>query len=228
MKDTNKESLQAWEANAAFWDNKMGEHSNRFHCDLVRPNTERLLQIENGDFVLDIACGNGNFTQRLVEQGARVIAFDYSANMIELAVQRRSGILDQAEFIVCDATDYNQLFALKRERPFQKAVSNMAIMDISDIVPLFRAVYEMLAEGGIFVFTTHHPCFTYPENTYLTARVHKGEAIVGQPMLQNYYHRSLQEILNTAFSVGFLVDGFCETADDHAEIPIIVTVRLRK
>ena len=31
-------------------------------------------------------------------------------------------------------------------------LSNMAIMDITDIEPLFMAVYELLEENGIFVF----------------------------------------------------------------------------
>ncbi|MGN8819066.1 hypothetical protein ACTNEN_12215, partial [Oribacterium sp. HCP28S3_H8] len=37
-------------------------------------------------------------------------------------------------------------------------VSNMAIMDITDIEPLLMAVYELLQESGIFVFATQHPC----------------------------------------------------------------------
>lgn len=41
----------------------MGDESNFFHCDIVRPYTEELLKIEQGDFVLDIACGNGNFSK---------------------------------------------------------------------------------------------------------------------------------------------------------------------
>lgn len=38
---------------------------------------------------------------------------------------------------------------IKRNRAFTKAVSNMAIMDITDIEPLLMAVYELLQESGI-------------------------------------------------------------------------------
>ena len=34
--------LSAWEGNAEFWDNKMGDASNDFHRNLVRPHTEEL------------------------------------------------------------------------------------------------------------------------------------------------------------------------------------------
>ena len=42
------------------------------------------------------------------------------------------------------------ILELKKKSSFTKAVSNMAIMDITDIEPLLMAVYELLQESGIF------------------------------------------------------------------------------
>ncbi len=80
---TNNNGLHAWEVNAEFWDNYMGDESNFFHRDLVRPDTEKFLNIQASDYVLDIACGNGNFSARMAEKGAQVVAFDYSQKMIK-------------------------------------------------------------------------------------------------------------------------------------------------
>lgn len=228
MKDINTESLNAWETNAEFWDNKMGDDSNSFHCEIVRPHTEELLNIKSYDLVLDIACGNGNFSKSLVDKGAQVVGFDFSTKMIELAKIRRADVLDKVIFKVCDATKYEQLMNLQQEKPFTKAVANMAIMDISDIEPLFKAVFDMLSENGIFVFATHHPCFTYPNKDYFTSCVHKGVAIEEQPVLQNYYHRSIQDIFNLAFKCGFIIDGFYEVPFHGEETSIIMIVRLKK
>lgn len=225
---THQESLQAWESNADCWDNRMGDDSNYFYRELVRPNTEKLLEICPGDFVLDIACGTGNFSQRLAHLGASVVAFDFSPKMIEHAQRRRSDVLDNVIFCVCDATDLEQLMLLKKDRPYNKAVSNMAIMDISQIEPLFNSLSKLLSDNGIFVFTTHHPCFTHPDGLYLTPNVHKGEALRQQPVLQNYYHRSLQDILEPAFHAGFILDRLYEVPDNNPELPVILTVRLRK
>ena len=71
----------------------------------------------------------------------------------------------QIEFCVADA---ESILTLKRNRLFTKAVSNMAIMDIRDIEPLFMAVYELLDENGIFVFATQHPCFVTLTEKYMT------------------------------------------------------------
>ncbi len=226
--DFKDNGIEAWEKNAIFWDEQMGDNSNFFHCDIVRPNVEKLLNINENDLVLDIACGNGNFSQRMAKQGAKVIAFDYSAKMIELALKRRNDVLHKVDFKVCDATDYNAMLKLKQERPFTKAVSNMAIMDISALKPLFKAVYNMLDTNGSFVFATHHPCFTYENEDYFTSCINKGVAIEGQPVLQNYYHRSISDILNLAFSIGFVLNGFCETPFDKEKTPIIMTIRLQK
>lgn len=228
FKDTNAESRLAWEENADFWDSKMGDESNYFHRNIVRPYTEELLDIESGDLVLDIACGNGNFSDRMAKNGARVVAFDYSKKLIEHAKRRRTKYSEKISFHVCDATSYDDIISLKQEEPFDKAVANMAVMDISEIDPLFRGVYDLLCDGGSFVFSTHHPCFERPKTKYKTPCVHKGEAIAGQPVLQNYYHRSLQNILTLAFSTGFVLDGFFEETDSDPEIPIIMIARLKK
>ena len=52
--DTAKESKKRWETNADFWDERMGEHSNQFHREIIRPDTEKLLNIKHGDKVLDM------------------------------------------------------------------------------------------------------------------------------------------------------------------------------
>ncbi len=220
--------LSAWEQNAVFWDDYMGNESNCFHREVVRPATEKLLAVKLGDYVLDIACGNGNFSSYLAEHGATVVAFDYSSKMIACAEKRRRDVLERVSFHVCDATDYHAMLSLSSGRLFDKAVSNMAIMDICDINPLFHAVYQMLSEKGVFVFTTFHPCFTMPDEDYFSPCTYKGEAIKGQPALQNYYHRSMQEIFQIAFQAGFCIDGFQEVPWPEEKRPAIMAVRLCK
>ena len=69
-----EESRNAWNANAEFWDEQMGDASNEFHRTVVRPGVSRLLNVQPGDFVLDVACGNGNYSAYMAERGARVVA----------------------------------------------------------------------------------------------------------------------------------------------------------
>ena len=172
--------------------------------------------------------GQEIFLKKLAENGAYVVAFDFSEKMIEHARRRRQNCYNNVEFHVCDATQYDDIIALKDKRYFDKAVANMAIMDIAVIEPLFRAMSVVLKPGGVFVFSLHHPCFIKPEGYYLTPFIHEGEGIIGQPVKQLYYHRSLQDLMHLFFHTGFVIDGFFEEPDDDKEIPAIIIVRLRK
>ena len=169
--NTNQESKRRWEINAGFWDEKMGDDSNQFHREVVRPLTETLLSPKAGELILDAACGTGNFSQRLAELGADFVAFDFSEIMIANAKRRRAAYEKKISFFVCDATKKEELLGLRQTRLFDKAVSNMGMMDISELRPLLQAVYELLKPGGSFVFSTHHPCFERPADKYMTSCV---------------------------------------------------------
>ena len=223
-----KKSLEAWEKNALFWDRRMGDESNRFHREVVRPGVTALLEPSPGDIILDIACGNGNYSAYMAELGAEVTAFDYSKRMIELAKKRQRRFLDHISFHVVDATDQKSLLALRGDRPFTKAVSNMAVMDMADIGPLFECVSRLLEDGGIFVFATQHPCFVTLTYRYISPHAYRGISIEGQPAEQCYYHRSLQDIFAVCFKNGFAVDGFLEESYGVKEKPDVMIVRAQR
>ena len=90
----------------------MGDESNEFHREVVRPKVTELLSPNPADYILDIACGNGNYSSYLAQRGASVVAFDYSKKMIELAKRRQSQYAKQIEFCVADATDRKSILEL--------------------------------------------------------------------------------------------------------------------
>lgn len=222
------DSLESWQENAAFWDDIMKDTSNRFHLEVVRPRVSELLDIQKEDFILDVACGNGNYSAYIASHGAKVVAFDYSDRMITLAKKRQQKYLSSIEFHVVDATNRQQLQSLKKQRKYTKAVSNMAIMDITDITHLFESVYDLLTDDGIFVFASQHPCFVTLTKKYLTPHAYKGIAINNQPVEQCYYHRSLQDIFQICFQNGFIIDNFYEESYGLKEIPDVIIVRAKK
>ena len=94
-----EESKKIWEENAQFWDNAMCDESNEFHREVVRPKVTELLSPNPADYILDIACGNGNYSSYLAQRGASVVAFDYSKKMIELAKRRQSQYAKQIRIL---------------------------------------------------------------------------------------------------------------------------------
>lgn len=226
----NDEVRAAWETNAAFWDERMGE-GNAFHSQLVEPNVLALLALQREERVLEIACGNGQFARKLASLGARVTATDFSPKMIECARAHSEPFNDKIEYRVVDATNENALRALG-EHEFDAVVCNMALMDMLEIEPLFRALGSCLKTRGRFVFSTMHPCFNSNNPTftaesreengvvtesyalkltrYLESKTYRGLAMFGQPAVQFYFHRPLQELFGTAFRAGLVLDGLLE------------------
>ncbi len=208
----------------------MGE-GNRFHRELVEPATDELLGDVAGKTVLDVACGNGQYARHLARRGARVVAFDASAEMVRHARDRTSEA--HVEYVVADAADPGLAERLG-DRRVDAAVCSMAVMDIEDAAGAFRNVRAVLASGGPFVFTVMHPAFNHTGaalwaeavergdrfgtayglrlERYLTAGPTRGEAMAGQPEVQWYFHRPLADLLGHAFAAGFVVDGLREPA----------------
>ena len=232
LRQANEETREAWEQNAPYWDERIGE-GNDFVSVLIWPAVQRLLDPQPGERVLDAACGNGLYARRLAALGAEIVAFDFSENLIALARQRTTEHADRIEYLVMDATDKAALLTLGEGR-FDAVVCNMALFDIADIQPLMRALVRLLRPGGRFVFSVMHPCFNSPHMThvaemedkdgqltttysvrisnYMTPTVAHAAAIAGQPKPQLIFHRPLQVLLEMCFNAGFVLDGLEERA----------------
>lgn len=237
IEEAHRETLQAWDANAAYWDEAMGE-GNDFVNVLLWPATRRLLDLQPGERVLDIACGNGLYARRLAALGASVVAFDFAPDMVARARERSHEHDERIEYSVLDATDEDALLSLGSGR-FDAAVCNMALFDMSEIRPLMRALARLLRAGGRFVFSVMHPCFNTPLTThvaemqdregelttvysvkvshYMTPSHDRTVALVGQPKPQIIFHRPLEVLLGPVFEAGFVLTALEERAfpKDH-------------
>jgi 2-polyprenyl-3-methyl-5-hydroxy-6-metoxy-1,4-benzoquinol methylase len=228
-KRLNEEGRELWNQKAKFWDELHGDRGNAFHQTLVSPAVERLLNLQAGERVLDVGCGNGVLARRLSELGGKVKAVDFSAELIELA-KARGGEIDYG---VVDATDEAALRELG-EGQFEAIVCTMAMMDMPTLTPMFRAVKALLKTDGRFVFATMHPAFNsnnpvfvlergdsngqiYSNHTlkiseYLYLASSKGAGAPNEPNPHYYYHRPLHELLGEAFAAGLVMDGIEEPA----------------
>jgi 2-polyprenyl-3-methyl-5-hydroxy-6-metoxy-1,4-benzoquinol methylase len=233
LKKANEETRQAWNQNAGFWDEHMGE-GNDFVNLLEWPAIERLLALKPGETVLDAACGNGLTSRRMAALGARVVAFDFAEDMIAAALKKPVDPSGSIQYQVLDATDEPALLALGAGR-FDAALCNMALMDMAEIQPLMRALVQLLRPGGRFVFSIMHPCFNGTKlkhiaeleedqngyldtvysvqvSQYLTSSIEHGTALAYQPSKQLYFFRPLHILLGSCFEAGLVMDGLEEPA----------------
>jgi ubiquinone/menaquinone biosynthesis C-methylase UbiE len=226
-KTVKKDAVKdVWNANAEFWDSKMGE-GNNFHKKLIEPTQLKLLDIKPGQKILDIACGNGQFARKMAQLGANVTGIDFAKNMIKIA---RAKSNKDVKYDVIDACDESDLTKLSGKK-FDAIVCTMAFMDMSNIETLIKFSHQLLQKNSIFVFSLCHPCFNSGEHSlvheldeagevtnnyyvkihdYLVERSLLGVAMIGQPRLQYYFHRPVSTILNYFFQYGYVLDGYEE------------------
>jgi SAM-dependent methyltransferase len=103
-----------------------------------------LLAPQSGELILDIGCGDGALTQKIVAAGASVIGLDSSAEMVEAA--RARGI----DAFVVDAETLGEAEQAEKFGHFDAAFSNAALHWMLDPRAVARGVFAALKDGGRF------------------------------------------------------------------------------
>ncbi len=149
---------ESWEKVADWYDALAAERGTEFHQHVVIPGLLKLLALQPGEKVCDLACGQGAVTQALAKSGAQVTGVDLSPRLIELARKRSpKGI----RYLVGDARGVPGL-----KSGWSDAVTCvLAAMNIDPVAPLFAEVARLLRPGGRAVIVVLHPAFRIPRQS---------------------------------------------------------------
>jgi len=194
----------------------------------------------DGQFLLDVACGEGVFSRLLVASGAKVVGIDSSPRLIELARNEPPGSIQSPAFDVDDA----QTLATLQSARFDGAICMMALMDIPDLEAVYRAVRRVVKIGGWFVIAITHPCFDAPHATWEEEVEEVPGRIVAHYLEEGQWrshfaggvrgklgacHRTLGSYLNVAVETGWTLERLVEPAGgpegQNPHIPRLVMIR---
>jgi SAM-dependent methyltransferase len=158
----------------------------------------QLLNPRPGELILDVGCGDGVLTERIVEAGARVIGIDSSEEMVEAA--RARGI----DAFVADAEDMD----VERFGAFDAAFSNASLHWMLDADAVACGVFKALREGGRFIGEMGG------EGNLLTLRRALREELTGRgyvmPEQDPSWYAGVEEFTRLYHTTGF--------SDVHAEL----------
>lgn len=121
------------------WNSSRYEKNARFVSDLGAPVLE-LLNPQPGERILDLACGDGALTEKMIARGAEVVGIDGSADMV--AAAQKKGI----DARVIDA--YQLDFAAEFDAVFSNAALHWMKRDPDAVI---HGVRRALKSGGRFV-----------------------------------------------------------------------------
>jgi len=147
-----------WDANAPEWEKIWLEGADFYHEHFILPEVINMLDPQKEERILDLACGEGHLSRYLADKGVIVSGIDFS-DTIDYGIEKEKKEKRGIEYIKGDALKLSDYFD---KETFDKVVSNMAVMDISNHEKLFQEISKVLKENGIFVFSITHPCFAVP------------------------------------------------------------------
>lgn len=120
------------------WDAHLYRENTGYISDLGLPVVELLNPVE-GERILDVGCGDGVLTEKIISSGCQVVGIDASPDMVEAA--RARGI---------DARIMNAS-ALRFDAEFDAVFSNAALHWMHPPEAVAEGVYRALKPGGRFV-----------------------------------------------------------------------------
>lgn len=211
---------QTWNELGTWWDENIGDDGDEFHRRLIHPNIFKLLAESPKGRVLDAGCGNGALSRKLAADGYEVLGIDVSETLLEGANRRTDATrFPKLSYKKIDLTSERELSSLP-SKSFDSIVCSMVMHDIPQVNPLFEMVNRCLTDTGCFIFSIPHPCFNSPYtkcedgairiSNYTEPYHERMRSKVGQPILQDAFHRSISTIFATCFRNGLCIDGFVE------------------
>jgi ubiquinone/menaquinone biosynthesis C-methylase UbiE len=170
------------------------QHRHDFHYlrriqwDII----ERYLRPSRGEYVLDVACGDGYYSRKMASAGAKVEAIDIDAERIRNA--RTYHNVPNVQYQRCNAEKLPYL-----DGTFDKVVSVCALEHFHDPQQAINEAYRVVRPGGRLVL--HVDSFTYREISEELRNYHRKHYYV-----ENYF--TIQSLSKLLANAGFEVNEY--------------------
>ncbi|WP_236631540.1 class I SAM-dependent DNA methyltransferase [Endozoicomonas numazuensis] len=181
---------------------------NIYNGNLERPSLIAMLPELAEKSVLDLGCGPGVYAEYLISHGATVTAVDASQEMVEI-VREKFG-----EAVKTYAQDLSLGLPEEKDASYDVIICPLTVHYIEDVSVFFGDVKRLLKQGGVFIFSTHHPVVDFevsPSGNYFQRELITEEwDTVGHPVEVSFYRRSLTEWFESLASAGLCVTNLSE------------------
>ncbi len=162
-KPANQNSkASGWDHVAGWYDKMVGVDGSDYHRNVILPAALDLLNLQSGESVIDVCCGQGVLFPHLLKAGAeRIIGVDASQQLVDRA-QRRFPAESRIEVICKDACIRDDW----ADGSFDAAVCLMAVHDVGKLPGLLENLASSLKQNGRVVAIMMHPCFRIPKQSH--------------------------------------------------------------
>jgi ubiquinone/menaquinone biosynthesis C-methylase UbiE len=140
----------------AKWYDETVEEKGSYQQDLILPNLLRLMDIQKGENVLDLACGQGLFARAFHLAGAKVTGADISKELVDIATKK------SPKEITYHVASADTLPFLKDESVDKVAIV-LALQNIENFRETIAECARVLTANGTLYMVLNHPAFRIPK-----------------------------------------------------------------
>lgn len=149
----------------AEWYGSLLDEKGTYQRELILPNVTSRMNIQKGETILDLACGEGFFSREFYKRGANIIGVDISKELIDIAKKKILGMnlspKRKIEFFASPASRLNFI----KNFTVDTITIILALQNIENIKEVLRECFRVLKErGSIFIVMTH-PAFRVPKSS---------------------------------------------------------------
>lgn len=158
MNNSPKQKNTSWGNVADWYHELLGEDKKTYQKEVILPNLLRIMDLKNGEIILDLACGTGYFSREFVRTGAGVSACDISPELISIAKENSP---EKINFFISSGDDLSAV----KDKSVDKISIILAIQNIENINGVFKECARVLKNGGKLFIVMNHPAFRIPQRS---------------------------------------------------------------
>jgi ubiquinone/menaquinone biosynthesis C-methylase UbiE len=159
-----KPTTTSWGSVAEWYDDLLKNDGDSFQKNVLMPNLIRIVEPKKGMTILDLACGQGYFSRAFAQNGATVIGYDISKELITLALEQENKKKEGEEKIQFHVSPADSIPFIQNESVDVVTVI-LALQNIENIHGVFSEASRVLKPGGKMVFVINHPAFRIPQRS---------------------------------------------------------------
>lgn len=152
MNPKNKKPNTSWGKVAAWYDELLETDPDSYQRNVIAPNLLRLMAIQKGERIADIACGQGYFTEAFSAQGADTVGVDIAPELIQQAMKRSP---KKIQYHTASA----EAMPFLKNGSFDKAAVVLALQNMADPHAALKEVNRILKPKGSLYIVLNHPAF---------------------------------------------------------------------
>jgi ubiquinone/menaquinone biosynthesis C-methylase UbiE len=165
-RDTSSPSSTSWGTVASWYDSHLEKTGDTYHEKVVYPNLLRILGDIKGKKILDLACGQGQFSRIMQNVGAYVTGVDLGKELITLAESHNKSIKETGVHKVTYFTGSADDLYMIKDASVERVVCVLALQNIENLQKTIEEAGRVLVKEGSFIFVLNHPSFRNPRQTH--------------------------------------------------------------